>query len=216
MSEPVAIGKTITESIRFVSRVGAECNGLLKLIKEELSQALLGPELRSRYKANGEWADVWENDELEWVIVGAGSSLPLTLKPKRSTGGHLVAQISLTGQGIAVQNNDEPLLHIGWWGNPLDFDEVVMGFPVCLESGYEVRLEDKQLIRWSHSQWPEEWCFSIPLADMNSPVDVQRNVVKPVVALLLGHSAESALAGSATVQYQYFEASGDFRVLPAL
>lgn len=117
MSNPYDIGKAITENIRFVSMLGAECIHLTKLIKEELSRLLLAPEVARRYRAAGEWVDTYANDEQNWVNTELGSSLPVIIKPKRSIGGYLVVQISLTGSGVDAKDNHEPLLHIGWWGN---------------------------------------------------------------------------------------------------
>lgn len=100
MSNPSDIGKSITENIRFVSRLGAECIHLTKLIKEELSRLLLAPEVSKRYRAIGGWMDTYASDDQNWVNTELGSSLPVIIKPKRSVGGYLVVQISLTGSGV--------------------------------------------------------------------------------------------------------------------
>ena len=215
MSNPSDIGKAITENIRFVSRLGVECIHLTKLIKEDLSRLLLVPEVARRYRAAGGWVDTYANDEQNWVNTELGSSLPVTIKPKRSIGGYLVVQISLTGSGVDAKDNHEPLLHIGWWGNPIDFDDIQMGFPVDLDTGYDLTLEDERLFCWSHSQFDNEWCYSLRLTDINSPMDVQAYVVKPMKALLLGSSASQALSGTAAVRYAKVEDEpGQYRILP--
>jgi hypothetical protein len=215
MSNPHDIGKAITENIRFVSMVGAECIHLTKLIKEELSRLLLVPEVARRYRAAGEWGDTYANDEQNWVNTELGSSLPVIIKPKRSIGGYLVVQISLTGSGVDAKDNLEPLLHVGWWGNPIDFDDIQMGFPVALDNEYDLSLEEGRLFHWSHSQFENEWCYSLRLTDINNPMDVHAYIVKPMKALLLGSGASQALSGTAAVRYIKVEDEpGQFRILP--
>ncbi|MFP3677195.1 hypothetical protein SB725_08690 [Pseudomonas sp. SIMBA_041] len=215
MNNPYDIGKAITENIRFVSKLGEECIHLTKLIKEELSRLLLDSEVSRRYRAAGEWADTYANDEQNWVNTELGSSLPVTIKPKRSIGGFLIVQISLTGSGVDAKDNLEPLLHIGWWGNPIDFDDIQMGFPIALDNGYDLNLEDDRLFRWSHSQFENEWCYSLRLTDLNNPRDVHAYIVKPTKALLLGNNASQALSGTAAVRYKKVdEEPGQYRILP--
>ncbi|MDU8628226.1 hypothetical protein [Pseudomonas syringae group sp. 243L2] len=215
MSNPSDIGKSITENIRFVSRLGAECIHLTKLIKEELSRLLLAPEVSKRYRAVGGWVDTYASDDQNWVNTELGSSLPVIIKPKRSVGGYLVVQISLTGPGVDAKDNHEPLLHVGWWGNPLDFDEIQMGFPMGLENGYNLTLEEERLFFWSHSLFENEWCYSLRLTDINSSADVQTSIVKPIKALLLGGNASQALSGTAAVRYSKVEGEpGQYQTLP--
>lgn len=213
MSNSSTLGKAITENIRFVSRLGAECDHLLKLIREELSQRLLTPELARRYRADGGWIDAYINDELGWVTTEIASSLPMVIKPKRSIGGYLVVQISLTGPGIDAEGNQEPLLHIGWWANAIDFDAVQMGFPLESDTYDALALDAERLFRWTHTAFENEWCYSVRLIDINSPMDVQVNIINPVQALLLDDDASAALAGTAAVRYGKVEGrEGHYRV----
>lgn len=215
MTVPTDIGKSITEVIRFVSRLGAECERLTELIKEELSRALLVPEIAKRYKAGGKWIDIRTTDENAWVYTELGTSLPIISKPKRSTGSYFVVQISLTGEGINAEDNQEPLIHIGRWGDPIDFEELQMGFPLDLANEYDLILEDERLFRWVHTQYENEWCYSVRLTDINSPNDVQHHIINPTKALLLGNSATAALCGTAAVRYSRVDyKDGQYRVLP--
>lgn len=215
MSNPTDIGKSITEAIRFVSRLGGECERLIELIKEELSRALLAPEVAKRYKAGGKWIDRRTSDEYEWVYTELGTSLPIISKPKRSTGCYLVVQISLAGEGINAEDNHEPLLHIGRWGNSIDFEVIQMGFPLDLDNEHELVLEDERLFHWVHTQFESEWCYSVRLTDINSPSDVQNHIINPTKALLLGNSAAQALSGTAAVRYARVDKKeGHYRTLP--
>lgn len=214
MNNPSDIGKSITEAIRFVSRLGAECEHLADLIKEELSRALLAPEVAKRYKAGGKWIDSRSTDEHEWVYTELGISLPIISKPKRSTGSYLVVQISFTGEGVNAEDNHEPLLHIGKWGYPIDFEEIQMGFPIDLESGFDLTLDNQRLFRWVHTQYESEWCYSLRLTDINGPSDVQNHIISPIKTLLLENNAAQALSGTAAVRYVPVEGKiGQYRAL---
>jgi len=208
------IGKAITENIRFISKVGAECDHLAKLIREELSRLLLVPEVAHRYRAGGQWIQNFNNDEHDWVNTELGFSLPVVVKPKRSICGYIVVQIRLTGEGIDVADNHEPLVHVGWWGAPIDFDQFLMTFPIELDSDFDLTLEADRLFKWNHSHFDDEWCYSLYLTDINSPADIQALIVKPLRALLLGVDANRALSGTRAVRYEKMDGEGLFRALP--
>jgi hypothetical protein len=216
VTAPNDIGKSITEAIRFVSRLGAECERLTDLIREELSRALLAPEIAKHYKAGGKWIDSCTTDEHEWVYTELGISLPIISRPKRSASSYLVVQISLTGEGVNAEGNDEPLLHIGKCGNTIDFEEIQMGFPLDFTNGYNLVLEEERLFRWVHTQYESEWCYSLRLTDINSPRDVQSHIINPIKALLLKNDAAQALSSTAAVRYAPVEdKAGQYRTLPS-
>ncbi|MDR6232783.1 hypothetical protein [Pseudomonas oryzihabitans] len=217
MSSPLEIGKGITGSVAFISKVAAECENLTKLIKEEISSLLLSAEISMRYRAFGDWHNIHEQDESGWLYTEFGTSLPITIKPKRSISGYFFFQISLAGSGIEALDNEEPLIHFGWWANPLDFDDFKMGFPLYLDPEYTVTLDTERLFRWaipgSHSS--SEWCYSVRLTDINRLEDVKKYLVAPVRALLLNQSADLALSHTAAVRYAAVEEMpGQYRVLP--
>lgn len=219
MSRPFEIGKSITESIAFVSAIAAECEHLAKLMKEEISTLLLSPEIAVRYRAYGDWQDVYDSDESGWLYTDLGISLPITIKPKRSVCGYLILQISLTGSGMGASENQEPLLHLGWWTSALDFGDFKMVFPQHLDPEYPHTLEAERLFRWSGLASPSssEWCYSVRLTDINRPNDVKRNLINPLRALLLGQRADLALSGTSVVKYAPVEeVPGQYRVLSRL
>ena len=213
MSTPFDIGKGISENIRFVSMIGSECAHLTRLIREELSRLLLDPVVVTRYRAAGGWEDADDYDNHDWVCTDKAYSLPMTIRPKRLASRYIAFQLSLTGLGVEAKDNDEPLLHIAWWRDAIDLGDTKMGFP--LEPGeYDLTVEAERLFRWSHPQGDTEWCYSVRLTDLNNPMDVQTNIVKPVKALLLDDQAQ-ALSGTAAVRYAAVEGEpGQFRVLP--
>jgi hypothetical protein len=215
MTTTSSIGKAITENIQFISKVGAECDQLAKLIREEVSRFLLVPEVARGYRAAGEWIENFNNDEQGWVNTELGFSLPVIVKPKRSVSGYIVVQISLAGAAIAAVENHEPLVHVGWWGDAVDFEHFFMTFPTELDSEFDLVVEADRLIKWDHSQFDAEWCYSLYLTDINSPADVQSLIVNPLRALLSGSDASQALSCTRAVRYEKVsEEPGQFRVLP--
>lgn len=214
-SSPISIGASITDAVKFMSRLAGECETLADLVKQEISRALLTPELAKYFKPSGDWITSRAMDEEGWVYTGIGISLPIASKPKRTTGSHIVVQISLAGEGIEALDNQEPLVHIGQWGCPLDFADIQMGFPCDLDSGYNLSLESGQLFRWVHTEYDNEWCYSVRLTDINCPEDVKINIISPLKSLLLGADASQALVGTCAVRYVGVgENSGQYRVLP--
>lgn len=215
MSTPSEIGKAITASAQLISKVGIECEHLATLIKEEVSRLLLAPEVAARYRPAGEWEDIWAQDEHEWIYTDAGASLPIKLPYKRTASFHLFFQISLAGVGVNAKNNDEPLIHIGQWLDALDFDEVQMGFPMEIDPDYVPVVVNERLFIWEEEQLAKEWCFSVRLTDINSPTDVQRNLIKPLRTLLLEGVHAKAFENTAVVKYSKVEDEhGQYEVLP--
>lgn len=205
------IGKAISENISFVSKLGAECDRLAQLIREELSRLLLTSEIARRYRVGGAWLQVNAQDAHGWVFTDISSSLPLIIRPKRSVGDYLIVQISLAGMGINAHDNHEPLIHIGRFGAAIDFNDIHMTFPLDVEDRDKPDLESPYLLRWA----PSFWCYSLRLTDINSPADVQRCIIKPVTALLLENSANKLLSEAGAVQYaKVREDPGNFRVIP--
>lgn len=208
------IGKSITESATFLSKVGAECDLLATLVTQELSSLFSGGPVGKRYQVDGAWIPHYDTDEHGWVYVNSAHSLPLIIKPKRSVGAYLFFQISLVGDRIAAVGNDQPLMHVGLWSVPVD-QKYWMGFPVDADDSAP-SLEDGRLFKWPENEagW-QEWNYSLRLADINTVQDVRDMIVEPVRALLLGDSVSDALPHSlrGIVHYSPVESHpGQYRV----
>lgn len=205
------LGKAISENIAFVSKLGAECDRLAQLIREEVSRLLLTSEIARRYRAGGEWLQVNAEDDHGWVFTDISSSLPLVIKPKRSVSDYLIVQISLTGMGVDALDNHEPLIHIGRFNAPIDFDTIHVTFPLDAEERDGPDLENQRLLRWPDGYW----CYSLRLTDINSPADVQRCIINPMAALLLENSTVKRLSEAGAVRYAKVpKEPGQFRALP--
>lgn len=186
------IGKSISESVSFISTVWAECDLLATLVKQELGSLFGGAPVSKHFQAEGDWIERFKTDDHGWVYVASAHSLPLIIKPKRSVGAYLMFQISLAGDGIALVGNDQPLLHVGFWNEAVDFEEFWMGFP--LEEEPAAYLDEGALFRWpvpgKDFTW---WTYSLRLEEINNVQDVWKMIVEPVKALLLGESVSDAL-----------------------
>lgn len=208
------IGKSITESVSFISKVGAECDLLATLVTQELSSLFSTGPVGKLYQAGGRWIAHDDTDEHGWVYVSRAHSLPLIIKPKRSVGAYLFFQISFAGNGIAAVGNDQPLVHVGLWSVPVS-DEYWMGFPLDVDDSAP-SLEDGGLFKWpDHGAGWQEWNYSLRLAEINTLQDVRELIVEPVKALLQGESASDALPYSlrGVVRYSAVDSEpGQYRV----
>ncbi|MOA03753.1 hypothetical protein D3C78_1232750 [compost metagenome] len=185
------IGKSITQSVSLISKVGAECDLLAELVMQELSSLFGGGALGKRFQADGGWIKRYSEDEHGWVYVDSAFSLPLIIKPKRSVGAHLSVQISLAGDTIAATGNDEPLVHVCFWSGSIDFGELYMGFPLG-DEGCVPELDEGVLFKWPElATGLQEWNYSLRLAEINSVQDVHEMIVEPVKALLSGSAFDA-------------------------
>lgn len=215
MTNPTDIGASISDSFRLVSAVATECEAMIMVAKEEVSRMLLEPEIKQMHTASGDWLTSYQEDDTGWLNTDLAASLEL--KPKRKSGrkGHLFIQISLVGIGVNALNNLEPLIHVGWWHDPIVFDETQMGFPIESDASYDLQLEDEVLFRWTHKAAPDEWCYTLRLTDVNSLKDVKDRVVAPLKALLLGQPASDVLGSLPAVRFSRVDGdSGQFTMKP--
>lgn len=201
MTRNADIGVSITESFSFVSSVATECEALLKMAKEEVSRMLLDADMKQAHSASGDWMLSYEEDETGWLNTELAASLALKQGRKKNPSGHVFVQISLAGYGINASNNLEPLIHVGWWHDPIVFGETQMGFPIENGKDYQLELEEGVLFRWTHKAAPNEWCYALRLTDVNTLQDVTDLVVAPLKRLLLGHSVSDVLGRLPVVRF---------------
>jgi hypothetical protein len=193
MNNHADLGASIVDSFRLVSAVATECEAMLKIAKEEVSRMLLEPEIKQTYAAAGEWLLSYQEDDSGWLNTELAASLALKQRRKRTPSGHVFVQISLMGYGIDASDNLEPLIHVGWWHDPIVFGESQMGFPIENGTDYQLELEEGVLFRWTHKAAANEWCYTLRLTDVNTLQDVANLIVAPLKRLLLGHSVSDVL-----------------------
>lgn len=201
------LGKSIVESVRFVTAIGEECSRLANLIKQEISHMLLEA-FEGQYIADAKWASTSRNGAEGWVCEEFGFSLGISRPGEEPPCGWLVLQISLNGPGVAALAAPVPLVHVGFWGDALAFADFSMAFPIPLE-GYTITVEHERLLKWDQGEY-SEWTYSLPLTSLNDPTDIQRAVIAPVKALLGGTQDEAgaALAAAGALRYSFTDEGG--------
>jgi hypothetical protein len=215
MTDSADLGVAISDSFRFASNVATECEALIKLAMEEVSRMLLEPDIRQLYSAAGDWLSSYQEDDSGWLNTEIAGSLGLKKGRKRNPSGNVFIQASLIGCGMNAVGNDEPLLHVGWWHDPIVFGETQMGFPMDSGEDYQLSLQDGRLFLWRHKVAEDEWCYSLRLTDVNNLENLKRLVVAPLKQLLLGLPAGEVLANLSAVHYTPVDGDlGQFKVSP--
>lgn len=212
------IGLAINEGITFISKVGAECDVLTALLKQELSKLLASTEMGRQVRPAGSWIDKYEKDPGGWVQTASAHSLPVIMQRKRSVSAYVTFQISLAGNGIAALDNQQPLVHLCLWSDVIDFKEYWMGFPLFGDDEIEPELEDGIVFRWPKfgRDWGE-WNYSVRLAHLNTIQDIRQKILMPVQALLQGKRVPEVFTANTlgVVRYALTTTSPEqYRVLP--
>lgn len=198
----VVDGAALASCFKVVSSCGSEIDkmsdSLLNLLTDAFSEDddKLKPLLCA---LNGKHFSSYCMDDFGWVCTDIAYNLPLKkVGRSKQTLAYLGFQISMTGTGIAAPGNNEPLVHVFLWKEPVDFVNDNMGFP--LEEDSNLCVCDEVLIKWGSwekGQWSDRlWLFSLRLTTLNSSEDLKRCIVEPALALLCGESVLSALPSS--------------------
>lgn len=191
-------GKTVADCFALVARYGIELNALHETLENLLSEQLtIEKSLPCVLVGNTENKDRF--DDSGWVANDQACSIPLksTGKGNKSIEKYLGFQISMTGDGINILGNEEPLLHIFCWGIPINFDDKdYIGFPLEDDADYPHEILNECLISWGswNGSWcDKEWTYSLRLLSINSIDDLKKYVVNPALALLKGANIDEVL-----------------------
>lgn len=194
-------GKTLASCFEMVSRCGTELEGLRDTLSNMLEAALANASsvaMPCVISDDGIWDE--RMDDSGWVYTDIGFSLPLKKKGKgnKSTERYLGFQISMVGDGIAIPENSEPLLHVFFWSVPCSFeDDEYVGFPYSEGQDYPFEVMGNRLLMWEDKDsdgWTRhEWTYSLRLMDLNSADDLRKQVVEPALALIKGATPAEAL-----------------------
>lgn len=193
---PMIHAKAVADCFAFVARCGSELNALRDALENLLSEHLTAEKSSLPcVLAEGVRSDV-RLDSSEWVYSDLACSFPLKSKGKgrKSAEQYLGFQISMTGDGIEIPGNSEPLIHVFCWEVPVEFDNNYVGFPVDSEIPHEV--VNERLLLWDEQNtgWNERrWTYSLRLMSINSIDDLKKFVIVPALGLLKGKSASEVL-----------------------
>lgn len=189
-------GKKLVQCFNAVSAFGKEIYSLCTTLDELLTKEIGMADLPC--KVAGRLSDDSRYDESGWICTDVASSLPLMGKTLRKNRPEMYIgyQISMTGDGMSFDGNEEPLLHVCFWDIEIGFGDegVPMAYPVDQE--HHPRLKDNRLILWegSGADWKkDQWTFSIRLLTLDSSQALLDRVIKPAIALLQGTAATLAL-----------------------
>lgn len=180
------IGKTITESVRFISKVGDQIESLVIIIQEELSKAIKEMKYFNLVLDN-EWGEDTRYQDNDWVLTDYAYCIGLKFKGKgnKKAAGYLGFQISLFGDGMEIEGNEEPLLHICWWDDEFDFEESNY-FGVPFDEEEEFIVQNGVLVNFTplyESVSDQRWSYSLRLTSINTPEDVKNKIAIPVLRL---------------------------------
>lgn len=184
-------GKTVADCFALVARYGTELKAMNDALENLLSVQLTA-EKTFILVGDAEWDDRY--DDSDWVYTDVACSFPLKSrgKGKSKVEKYLGFQISMTGDGIHIPGNKEPLLHVFCWESPIKFDdEYYIGFPSDSDPKNPHKCVDDRLMLWGErsGNWNEhEWVYSLRLMSINSIDDLKKYVVTPALALLKGEN----------------------------
>ena len=201
-------GKTVAQCFELVSRVGLEIEGLSQMLQDMITTAL-GETRSLPCTLAGPPKYDSRNDDSDWVCTDEAWSFPLKgLGRGRTTKMYICFQISLTGDGIAIPGNAEPLLHVYSSNAACSFDNSdYIGVP--LDDERPAKIINHRLLLWDSeelSNWNEcEWAYSLRLMSLNSRGELKKHVIEPMLALLGGADVQSALPDSLTALVKYPE-----------
>lgn len=216
-----SIGKTISDSVNVVSQVGQEIDALFLLVQQEFSKAIKN--LSNIKIANKDWIEDVQYDENEWVYTDYACSIGLKPngKGRKDPIGYLSVQISLTGKGMDLEGNEEPLIHICFFASPIEFEEQnYIFFPIYIDKDEHLISDKEVLLNWAPevSDWTESgWAYSFHLTAINNIDDIKTKLIAPAIALLEGKPALNALSTDMPGIIRYIavdEKNGIFRADP--
>lgn len=189
-------GKSITECFAFASRVGVEIEGLMSTLSDMLVDSLKQPSLPCKVADKPEWKS--QDDPDGWICKDSAFSIPLKGTQKGLAKRYLRVQVSVAGEGIAIPENEGPVLHVSFWEAPYDFkNEVATYFPMFETVDMPFSVVAQRQLLWvekNEPKWNEQkWTFSLRLTELNSADDLRNYVINPVLALLKGADAKDVL-----------------------
>jgi hypothetical protein len=196
-------GNTLAGCFSLVAACGKEINGLHDMLANMLVERFTERKESLPCVLAGKAINDARMDDSEWVCTDTAFSLPLKAagRGKKCAEQYVGYQISMSGDGIAIPGNAEPLLHVFCWGSPCDFtSEYYAGFPHVNDDEDPCEIVCDRLMLWgsrNSTEWNKRsWCYSLRLVALNSQDDLKTYVVDPALALLMGGEVVKALPDS--------------------
>lgn len=163
-------GKNLGKCFKVVSQAYEEIDALIAVLKDRLSECF------ADQWAEGDWKEMpnrkgkFYTDYMCSALLNDDSTLGF--------------QISLTGSGMDLDGNEEPLLHVFRWF--LDGEEPGLNY-YPLDS--VAKIWGDSLIVWPDKKVAYGWTFSLRLVALTNKGSLEKHIIEPIKKLL----ANSAL-----------------------
>jgi hypothetical protein len=163
-------GKNLGKCFKVVSQVYEEIDTLIAALKNHLTENF------ADQWAEGDWEEIpkkrvglFYTDYICSALLDDGSSLGF--------------QISLTGTGVSLDGNEEPLLHMFKWYLDKEvkpnLEDYSMGYPVSLGA----ELWGDSLIVWPFEEYLG-WTFSLRLVALTNKESLEEHIIESIKKLL--------------------------------
>jgi hypothetical protein len=188
----ITLGTNIYKAFKLVENFGTEVEALAELITSKINDHVFDENRDSvGYKIMGKWRSYSLTSDYDWIIKQYWHVLPLSnnKKAKTKTSHHLFVFFDIAGDESSFDKigNTEPLLHI--WLTSEDDDAIFS-------------IDPDEILKWGEDwQWKSnvlgcfksefdgnylnEWMFTLRLTSINSPEDIDKKVINPLLSLLL-------------------------------
>jgi hypothetical protein len=163
-------GKNLGKCFKVVSQVYEEIDTLIAALKNHLTENF------ADQWVEGDWEEIpkkrvglFYTDYICSALLDDGSSLGF--------------QISLTGTGVSLDGNEEPLLHVFKWYLDKEvkpnLEDYSMGYPVSLGA----ELWGDSLIVWPFEEYLG-WTFSLRLVALTNKESLEEHIIESIKKLL--------------------------------
>jgi hypothetical protein len=188
----ITLGTNIYKAFKLVENFSNEVKALAELMTSKINDHVFDENRDSiGYKIMGKWRWYYLSSDYDWILKQYWCVLPLSnnKKARTKTSHHLFVFFDIAGDESSFDKigNTEPLLNI--W----------------LTYGYEgdgvFSIDPDEISKWEDWQWKSnvlgcvksefdgnylnEWMFTLRLTSINSPEDIDKKVINPLLSLLL-------------------------------
>lgn len=180
------LGKSVTKSAQFIAKIGEQVESMIELITTNLSNSFKN--IDKYYYPAENWKSCTRYDQNDWVLSDYAHYIGLKLKGKKKSDpiGYLIIQISLWQDGAEFVGNEEPLIHISWWDDPIEIDKDNNYFGSLFGDDEDFVIESNILINWNPEAktiQEQRWSYSLRLTSINDLDDIRNKIVNPVIDL---------------------------------
>jgi hypothetical protein len=185
----ITLGTNIYKAFKLVENFGTEVEALAELITSRINDHVFDENRDSvGYKIMGKWRWDTSYSDHGWILKQYWSLLPLSnnKKAKTKTSHHLFVIFDIAGYESSFDKigNTEPLLHI--WLTYEENDTVFSINPDKIPKDWQWKSNVLGCIKGEFDgNYLNKWVFTLRLTSINSPEDIDKKVINPLLSLLL-------------------------------